>query len=322
MHTPLLRLAALLLASTAMASATPDHTISIEETLVGTSESEYAILRTEIDNLGNHYSSCTKRFLDEYAKDGEGHFESATPRLLRSRLLLSVQNIRNPEKSTEANVVGEKDASISFADLLVAYPASARPWDTTSFQRLSSHQTGGICLDGRVCLLDGGFINSQIFGNRYPGVEWKLVEVLQDANILYLKLSKGGADEVSEIKLVGIPPRWSRQVMDHLWLKPFYLIAGTYPTLEDARTQAAALEAKIRSNPGTGYHPEIWSVQEASLSTVFVIADSNSAENIQGDRFKNLETRLGVDLTVRSSERFQEKWSLVPPEPPAKAMEK
>ncbi len=146
------------------------------------------------------------------------------------------------------------------------------------------------------------------------GVNFAVFSANADRMLLCL-FDEGG----TETRLVGIPPRRSRQVLDHLDLQPFYLIAGTFPTLAQAQAHAAALIEKTKGTPGHTYDPEIWSAREATDATHYLVADSQSSDHIEGQRFTSWQTRLGIDLTIRSSAGFVEKWPLLLPGAPAPA---
>ncbi len=303
--------------------ATPDQVVTIEEKLLGSNLAGYAVMRIETDNLGSYYSSRIKRYLVEYRKEGDGPFESAMPRQTSLRLITdttaAIDPTLPPEQASRmaGTTINEKDSSVSLADLFLEYPSTAISWDAAKMSRITTHQQAGIRLDNGICLVWGETINEQLFKNRYPDLDWQLDEILQDENVLFLRISKKSSDEISESHLLGIPPRRSRQVMDHLTKQPFYLIAGSFSSLEEARKQATSLVEKIKASGVGHFMPEIWSAPESMNQTVFLVADSSSSTNIHGGAFKKLETRLGVELIVRSSEDFLEKFPLGEPPFPA-----
>jgi hypothetical protein len=294
--------------------ATPDRVVQIHEQLLGTSADGYFILRTETDNLGSYFSSRTKRYLDEHSKNADaGNFEVAIGERIRTTLLVDVATSIDPESTTpktkESHTeVHSKDSSVLLADMLLKFPVSPSKWDDESFRRLTLHQKGGVRC-GAVNVVSGGTVIQDIFENRYPELDWVLDEVMEDMNCLFLKVSKRSSDEVNETKFICIPPRRTQQVKAHLTLRPFYLIAGTYATLEEARKQALALDKKCREAKYGHFHPEIWSLREATDKMVYVIADPSTMWHIEGNRFSALKNVIGVELIPRSSERFVERFT-------------
>lgn len=60
----------LVLSGTLVLRATPTRAVSIDERLLGSNKTHYAILRTEVDNMGSYYDRRTKQFLQVYRKTG------------------------------------------------------------------------------------------------------------------------------------------------------------------------------------------------------------------------------------------------------------
>lgn len=299
--------------SSSSALATPDRIVTVDEQLVGSNAMGFGILRTETDNLGSYYAYRTKRFLDDYSKSpDDAKVESVVAARIRSRLLLDVTYSIDPAHSgpqieaAKSEKVNAKDDSIVWADILKEYPNAAARWEEKWFSRLTTDQAGGVFL-GTVNIVWGETITKKVFEERLPALNWSLDEVVEDMNCLYLRISKRTGDEVRETRLVCIPPRKSRQAGDHLHLKPFYLIAGSYETEKEALQEALALLKKCKEKGYAGFSPEIWSVWKRTDKIVYVIADQSSMDHIKEESFTTLERVLGVDLVPLSSEFFREK---------------
>lgn len=294
------------------AIATPDRQVTVDEQLIGSSAAGYVVIRTETDNLGSYYRSRTKRFLDEYSKNAAAiENETAVGVKTHSRLLLDVSTSIDPEhsdpltKPAGSELVNEKDKTLALADILERYPTNVTKWDAKRFSRLTMQQLGGVYLDS-LCVVWGGTLTQTIFENRLPEAEWRLDEVLEDSNCIYLKVSKG-TDGEQQTRFVCIPPRRSRQIHDHLDLKPFYLSAGSFGTKQEALEKARALIEKSKANGLVGFNPEIWTMWKPTDKIVYVIAATYLQEPSTEESFAALEGVLGLHLVPLSSKHFREK---------------
>jgi hypothetical protein len=75
-------------------------------------------------------------------------------------------------------------------------------------------------------------------------------------------VSKTGHNGEEHFRVFCIPEKTTKDVRDRAILKPFYLVAGTYETHDEAILRARALLAITREKKFYGFHPEVWSVRQ------------------------------------------------------------
>lgn len=293
-----------------LATGTPEREIKIEERLLGSNSEGFITLRSEIDNLGSHYSYRTRRFLVEYSK------LQADPRIedlgaeVRSKLLLDVStSIDTDQPGKQSEEVNTKDDDVKLAELLSRFPDLPKKWNDEKSSMIECHSTAGASV-GRIQIAWGGWIKARFGADRNDNLEWTLGEVFEDANCLYLSVNS----EIHGQRIVSIPPRKTQQVRDHLAKQPVYLVAGKFKNREDAVTRGRELIEKTKEK----FKPEVWSSGRWKEEMIFVLVDSQSAEHIIGNAFETLEAMTGVNLTVMSSQNFDERFAVVSSELEAK----
>ncbi len=306
MKTLLYPLAAAALALTLQLGATPDHQVTVEEQLSGSNESAFAVLRTETDNLASYYSSQRRVTLDERSKE--------TGELLKSTLLLDVKHAvdaNHNDPKTPAPVSQKtlaKDETITAADLLERYPPPHRKiWTEAELAKLETDPTAGIHFDRRVRIADGKQITDDVFHGRLAEVEWRIAGAFEDTNSVYFTLTKLDEDGSKETRLLCLPPSLTESIRAHQNRKPFYLVAGTFGTKEEAIRQAEAWLAKAREGKNFHFQPEVWSKWEQNVRIVHLVVQADSMQLIESGRLKALSELLGVDFTPESSNSFQER---------------
>jgi hypothetical protein len=293
-----------------LATGTPDHSIKVEERLLGSNTDGFITLRTEVDNLGSYYNSRRKRFLVEYAKlPKDPTSEVSLGAEVKSLLLLDVsttlnvdQVATNPSTAKSEETIA-KNEDVKLAELLLRFPDEAKRWDDEKFRKITYDSTNGPRLD-RVGIAWGGWIKERFGGDRNADLDWELREVFEDANCLYLSVY---AESYGQ-RLVSIPPRKTQQVLDHIAKKPMYLIAGKFKTAEEAIKKGRDLMEKTQGK----FQSEIWSAGRSKEEMVYVVADSQTEEHINNNAFETLEALMGVDLTVMSSKSFDERTEVAP----------
>jgi hypothetical protein len=290
-------------------AATPDRTVSVSEQPAGSNPAEFAILRTETDNLGSYYSDRKKITLEEFTKD-----KSAEP---RTTLLLDISYHIDPQHSDRNTLpevketIHHQDATLHWAAILQRYPQhSWTRWTPEQMEKVTVHPIAGIRYNNRVLLLDGSKIHQNVFDGIRPELPWELTEISEDANSLYLRLEKTFEDGVHDSRIVAVPPGITKRVRDQALLKPLYLIAGKFGSEQEALAEARALKTKAAAAKSYQFHPEVWSVWEPTDKIVYVIAEQYSMELIDRDAVQALERLLEVELVPMGSKNFRERTQL------------
>ncbi|WP_395740066.1 hypothetical protein [Prosthecobacter sp.] len=305
---------ACMFASSLSLFGTPDRTIRVEEDFLGSNETGFAILRTETDNHSSYYRLQVTRYLDEYEKVPEQQPEACfLARRVKRTTLLDVDHLRDPDTGKPSENVRTRDDSTQMADLLTRYPARAQRWDASRFAKLSSWKK-----DGRISSGEANFLSNytslpeEIFGEYHRQPKWKMEQAMEDMNALYLRVTTGmqEADEdegSSQSRWICLIPAKTRQVHDHLALQPAYLCAGSHPTAEDAVKQAREIKAKAAEAKSPVPALAVWSVRYGGAPLCFTLVLQESMEDMQPERFKQLQLLFGTSLSPISSTCFVER---------------
>lgn len=287
-------------------AATPNRAVSVSEQPAGSNLTEFAILRTETDNLGSYFSYRRKTTIVEFTK-----VKPAEP---RSTLLLDITyhiDVEHSDRNTLPEVkenIHHQDATLHWAAILQCYPQQSwTRWTADQMEKVTVHPIAGIRYNNRVLLLDGSKIQQNVFGGIRPELPWKLTEISEDANSLYLRLGKIFEDGVHDSRIVAVSPGITKQIRDQALLKPLYLIAGKFGTEQEALAEARALKAKAAAAKNHRFHPEVWSVWEPTDKIVYVIAEQFSMELIDRGGVQALEKLLEIDLVPVGSKNFRER---------------
>ncbi len=296
--------------TTIIAAGTPDHEVKVEEKILGSNSEGFITLRTEIDNLGSHYRSRTKRFLVEYSKlPKDQKYEENLGAEVQSQLLLDVSTMLDSNQSAPDTAkaisveVNTKNENVKLAELLLQFPEQPKRWDNEKFGKLTYDSTNGPRL-GRIGIAWGGWVKERFGCDRNADLKWILSEVFEDANCLYLSVYSEDHGQ----RIVSIPPRKTIQVRDQIAKQLVYLIVGKFKDSKEAVKRGLELIEKTHGK----FEPEVWSVGRWKEEMIYVLVDSKSMEHIEGNAFENLEALTGVDLSVMSSELFDEKIAVAP----------
>ncbi len=289
-------------------AATPDHAVSVTERVLGSNPGGFALLRTQSDNLGSYHSSRVTTWLDEIPKTPEGREK------VKSTLLLDVTqtvDIEHADRNTPAPVaekINSQDASLTLASVLQRYPSQMRQvWTPEQLSKLEIDQVGGVRFNRKLPLIHGTYVHEKIFGGRHAGEPWSLSEVSEDADCIYLRLSIGN-DSGPESRIVCVSAEITKLQRDQASAQPVYLTAGKFDTREEATQAAVAIVAQARETKFQGFHPEIWALEDGTLKTKYVIAETYSTERIETGGIPEMEETLKIRLTPMSSGRFIEKF--------------
>ena len=280
---------------------TPDRSVAVTERIIGANATGFAILRTESDNRGSYYIVEEKRYLDVYEKVNEDP-DGVLAKRTASTLLLdtSITTIDGLSKSVNA-----RDATVLLADLLQTYPNSPVAWSADQFSKLESDPTGGIEVNSK-SVVWGGSIKEFFRRGRNDDLGWRLDEVMQDENCLFLKVSAYLVDDAREQYWVCLSPERTRFVKAHLERQELYISAGSFASKEEALEKAKGF-----SGMKSRFSPEVWTIKKAAGEVGYLLVDTNSTENLRKGRFAAMEEALGVDLEIIPSKRFE---NLIPVE--------
>ncbi len=283
--------------------ATPDHSVRVRESFFGSNESSYAVLRTEEDNCGSYYKSETSTWLDEYPFDDPSRSKA------RSTLLLKVSSCVNPDdyNAPPTDTVMEEEKTLVFASLLKRYPVRAmKTWEKDQMSKMELHPKAGIHFRNRFSIIDGSVIDKEVFGGRHTQDEWRMDSVAQDENLVYVQLSAGN-DENPETRLIGVPLKVSKIIMDQLGMEALYLISDRFDSKQAAVSRARELDKLAKERKFFGFNAEVWSTRLPTDKMAYLVAAADSDELIRGGSVRKLEDGLGIDFEPVSSERFEEK---------------
>lgn len=293
----------LALAFAQAALATPERSITTRETLLGVGDTRYALLRTQDDNLGSHYSARTNQWLVEYDLETPRDQPAATIHLLD---VTSHNDINHFDPNTRPAVereVHHEDRSQTLADLLARFPARDLPrWPDERMAEVVCHPEGGIRFRNRVLLANARTIEAA-FGKETTGTPWRLEAISEDADALFLHLVKD-LPESRETRIIHATPEATRLVRDQIALKPLYLVAATFDTLDEAVRAAGELKARAREATFFHFNPVVWEAPLPTARTVFIVAEEYSMELIRSGRLAKAREILGVDLVPTSSQHF------------------
>lgn len=292
----LLRFSFILFLGTVPLHATPNRSVSVSERLLGTSADGYAIIRTESDNMGNHYQENHVFWLDEYSKaDGP----SAKP--VKSTQFLELDVSTDIEVTTTA---GDRSQSPSLADVVERYPTMIfNPWDADQLAGLDfDPNTGHTTYKSQTLIEDGAILGTRF---RSSGSENHLTlrSVAEDSNSTFLTISTP-QDEGSELRVICIPPKATGNIRALKKLMPIYLSAGTFESADEALGYLGKLkESKTMPNEGL----MVWSVFHADTEkTDYSVVLENSENIIRRNEFSANQEPLGINLIPISSEGFRE----------------
>ena len=289
--------------------ATPDRAVHVDEDIFGSNETGFAILRTETDNLGSYYTSRTKRYIDEYVKESkEAGYSLALARKERSTLILDTRDSHGPDAEKSQTTEAE-DLSVSLAALLKKYPARPRRWNAEQVGKLGKTGSGHGVYAGRFCVVSDYEMARHVFGLEASELEWRLDEVAEDMNSVYLKVYTGTVDDDGDKQsrwICNVPTK-SEQLHAHLNLETSCLVSGRFPTVEEAWEQVRVIRAKAKEANHSLYGLEVWSVSQPTGKPVFTLVLRDAVREITAGRFERLKQLIGADLAPTTTSHFLER---------------
>ena len=288
--------------------ATPDHAVSVTERFLGSNATGFAVLRVETDNLGSYYSSRITTWLDEFPKTADGREKVKSTLLLDVSRVVDLDHTDRNTPPPVAEKINRQDATLTLASVLLTYPGQMRQsWTHEQMAKLEVHPVGGVTFKRKVFLVHGTFVHEKLFGGRHGDEPWSLSEVSEDAECIYLRLSIGN-DSGPESRIVCVPAEITKRQRDQALAQPVYLVAGKFESREEAAQAAQAIMAKARELKLPGFELEIWSLEDGTAKTKYVIADPSSTYRIGIGGIPKLEAALEIRLTPLSSGRFIERF--------------
>lgn len=290
--------------------ATPDHAVDVTERILGSNPTGFAVLRTETDNLSSYYRHRVTTWLDETPKTSDGREKVKSTLLLDVTYSVDIDHTDRNTPPAADEEINSQDTSLTLASVLQCYPGEMqKSWTPEQLSKLEIHPVGGIHSNRGLELADATFIREKLFGGRQGEEPWKPVQAWEDDNAIYLRLSIGN-DSPIESRTVCVSPNVTKQLRDQASAQPVYLITGKFDTLGEAMKAATALVAKAKAKKMKFYqfHPEIWSFEDGTLKTQYVIADEFSTERIETNSIPEIEKTLEIRLTPMSSKLFIEKF--------------
>jgi hypothetical protein len=288
--------------------ATPDHAVSVTERFLGSNSTGFAVIRVEADNLGSYYSSRITTWLDEIPKTPDGREKAKSTLLLDVTRTVDIEHSDRNTPTPVAEKINRQDASMTLASVLQRYSGQmGQAWTPDQLSKLEIHPVGGVHFNRRLELIHGTFVHEKIFGGRHADKSWSLKEVTEDADCIYLRLSIGN-DSGPESRIVCVPPEVTKKQRDQASAQPVYLVAGKFESRDEAMQAARAIMAKARELKVYGFVLEIWSLEDGTMKTKYVIAERFSTERIGKGGIPDMEKSLEIRLTPMSSGRFIEKF--------------
>lgn len=293
-----------------MAGATPPDVLVSDERLLGANAENYAVLRTEFDNLGSYYNSNTKVFLEERSK--------ATGKNLKQVLLTDAKRVVDAEHDDPATPpkvtveVTHQDKEVGLGELLARYPLlSDAKGPAASLEGFAVRADQAITFGETLTLLDRAQVVGEVFGGRLEETAVTLVEASDQGSEIYLKLAKQDEDlGDAESHWVCVGSALTMQVRAHRTKEPVYLRAGIFPDKATALAKAAEWKEVCRTKKVNGFDPEIWSTGSDAASARYHVVLRNSAHLIERESSGEIGEVLGLPLQAVSGKKFLE-WTPV-----------
>ena len=270
--------------SLASAQGTPDRATTIHEKFLGSNTTGYAILRTESDNLGSHYSEHCRTWLDEYEKNGLNGKLTRSSLLLDQSLSMDAENVNK-----QATVENSKDKKISLAYIIQKYPQmSLTSWTKEQIRELQLDQK-----NKKIKFKTQDLIKGEVLGSLPMGAD-SILAVEEDSNCIFVTLLKG-LDESREVRIVCIPVDVTRNVHALMHLEPLYLCAGTFKSEKEALEKVREMQVVASKYYKGKYYNKrnlmIWSVYHSDIGkTDYVVVLANSSDIIGGNSRPNSTT--------------------------------
>lgn len=297
---------AFLVPSVSRLGATPDHVLEVSERLLGTSGDGFAFLRVEWDNQGSYYTFNEKHFLDIYEKKAREKGPDIATKA-STVLLVDRTYTRHPDAKADSppdvktNEMAEVGEALSLAVLIARFPQMPGEWEAEKFLRLGAHPTAGVSID-RSHVIWGGWVKERFGVDRNAEFDWKLEDVMEDSNSLFLKVSAE-----NQTRWVCVLPKTTKQVRARLSMNEFYLVAGTFDTEEAAVGLARDINVMRREKKFFKFSPEVWSERTPADKIRYLVVSGLTKNAVGSDSSSKLGLVLGLKIEVASSSRFQDR---------------
>jgi hypothetical protein len=256
--------------------ATPDRNTTISESFLGSDSANFAVLRTERDNLGSYYKARTKVWLVEHPK-----VPSADNKPRKTLLLDQTTHVDPDTMKSHPPEEHFKDGSTALADIIVRFPVrQLDPWTPDQIAALRFDQSTGRTEFKTQCLWEG-VRHAEAAEGESRSAEFTLVGVAEDGNCIFLNIALGG-DENTETTWVCIPASVTRNVHALRGLEPIYLSAGSYPSAKEALARCKEVGKTMM-----GFHGrtlQVWSVfHDDTGKTDYAVVLEDTTDFLRGD---------------------------------------
>ncbi|NWK55961.1 hypothetical protein HW115_10080 [Verrucomicrobiaceae bacterium N1E253] len=289
---------AFVLLATHSSYATPDRSVRVHEKMLGTHADGYAIIREEIDNLGNYYTDDRNIWLDEYSKD------DASGSKVKTTFLLNQTDSVDMDDGTVKTTSTQPDTPTpTLSDLISRYsPMGLKAWSQDQIKELHiDHKTGHIAYRSQ-SLFDANTVLKQRFRESHSEQNFSLVSVAEDSNAIFLTISTM-VQEGRQERVICVSPSVTRNVRALQNLEPIHLSAGTFQSAEEAWDFKRKLDKDKKNRRSES---SVWSVfreKDAKLDYVVILTHSKSfiGKNDRG----RMKTVPEVTLVPITSDHFR-----------------
>lgn len=210
--------------------------------------------------------------------------------------------------------VKEQAADIKLAELLRKFPQRPRRWLAARRKKLESWQHKDSIYSGQFQVLSKYDISKEVFDqNSYEGFNYRIQDVMEDSNSIFMRISTGIDDEVeqdemsSQSRWVCIVPEAAQRIRDHLELPPQHLCTGHYK--EAGEAVARVRELLKQDGKMHLYDPpfEVWKIAGHDTEAYFTVVIRCDLESIRPERFEELKRLVAPDLSPISTQYFIQK---------------
>lgn len=288
-----------------LAWATPPQVTNLDERLLGENGKEFSVLRIEDDNLGSYYQNRQKVSLVERSKETGKDSKETLLTDITTTVDAGHDDPTTPPAVTAT--VHEKDDALLLGDVFERFPlVPERPLEPALRERFRVVDEE-VVFGERLKVLTAKRIAQEVFDGRVVEIPVRLEDAKNVGATIYLKLSKEDESEGGkEAHWVAVPSEIMRQMRALHTRESVYLAAGSFPTAEEARKQAALWQETCRGKKIFSFWPEIWSAKPRGNEKRFVVVLKDSTDLIRSEKFAGIGEALGVVLQPIAGETLLE----------------
>jgi len=299
----------ILIATSALASASPEYQESTSESLIGSGLEGYAVRRIESNNQGSYYASEEKTYLDEYDK--------VTSKLIKSTLLIDksiVIDAAHNDPNTRPKVtttIRHKDKTLQLADIYEKYPPLRGSWQPDWLKEFAYTDNGVVFKKNLVVstyVIDKLYKISFNHDKAVP----KILSVKYNGDSIFLKITTRRSEDGISNKIICLSPRKTRQVYAWAYIQPIYLKISSHDTLAKANLEALNIQQSLREKEKKAYPRmlfEIWSLRLRSNKMAYYVVLKNSTHIINSHHVERWSGILAKPLIPIPSKGLSERWT-------------